>query len=101
MSYLSRPMGIPKFATLDARAAAEPRDDLYVTRPAKPDPYADPGIQAAIKQREAQILAEHQAKNLAAVVAQHTAGSAARCEAIERRIFAQVSAVGGVRHGRS
>jgi hypothetical protein len=92
-------MGIPKFATLDARAAAEPRDDLYVTRPAKPDPYADPGIQAAIKQREAQILAEHHAHNFAAVKAQHEAGAAKRIEAIERKIFNQV-AVGGIRHAK-
>jgi hypothetical protein len=85
---------------LDRRAAAEPRDDKYVTRPGKPDLYSDPGIQAAIKQREAAIVAEVQAKNRAAVVEQHRAKPRIDATAIERRIFNQVASVGGIRHGR-
>lgn len=92
MSFLGNPRGIPHFADLDRRARAEPRDDRYVTNPAKPDLYSDPGIQAAIKQREAQVVAQHTAR--------HAAGAAKRIEAIEQRIFNQVASVGGVRHGK-
>ncbi|WP_373510382.1 hypothetical protein [Thiocapsa sp.] len=89
-------------AELDRRARAEPRDDLNVTRPGKPDLRSDPAIQAAIKQREAQVIAEAQARSFAAVKAQHEAGAERRIAAIQRRIFNQVASVGGIRtNGRS
>lgn len=96
MGILSQVMGINRFAV---RANNEPRDDLYVTRRAKPDLYSDPGIQAAIKQREAAILAGIEAQRQATAKARVEALSPARCTEIERRIFNQV-AVGGVRHGK-
>ena len=85
MSYLSRPMGIPQFTDPDRRAAAL---------------YADPAIQAAIKQREAQIQANIEAEKQARSKARVEALSPSRCAEIERRIFNQV-AVGGIRNGRS
>jgi hypothetical protein len=68
--------------------------------PPAPAATITPEIRAAIAQREAKVLADVQARNLAAVVATHKArneaGSAARCRAIQARIFQQV-AVGGIR----
>jgi hypothetical protein len=84
MGILSQVMGINRFAV---RANNEPRDDLYVTRPAKP------GIQAA-------ILAGIEAQRQATAKARVEALTPARCTEIERKIFNQV-AVGGIRHGRS
>lgn len=76
---------------------------IYRSPELPPAPAAayTPELRAAIAQREAQILAEVQAKSLAAVAAQHEAGAAKRIEAIEQRIFNQVASVGGIRNGRS
>ena len=82
MGILSQAMGIPQFTDPDRRAAAL---------------YADPGIQAAIKQREAQIMAGIEAEKQARAKARADALSPERCTEIERRIFNQV-AVGGIRH---
>jgi hypothetical protein len=106
MNFLSRPFGIlPGWsaratAHLDRRAAAEAPDDRFVARPTKPDLYSDPGIRAAIAQREAAIQAGIEAEKQARAKVQHEAGSEQRCREISRRIFAQVAAVGGIRHGR-
>ena len=99
MSYTSPAMGIPMFNRSAPRAGAEPRDDLHVPRP---DPYAAyrPGIEAAIKAREAAIQAGIEAQQQAAAKARADARSPARCAEIERRIFNQV-AVGGIFNGRS
>ena len=86
------PMGIPFFRD-------EPPDDLYVTKPTMPDPYADPAIQAAIQRREQAIREQVESRRVAAAKAREDALAPARAAEIERRIFAQV-AVGGVRYGR-
>jgi hypothetical protein len=95
-------MGIPKFASLDHRAAAEPRDDLHAYKPTLLDQMGPhrAGVEAAIAQREAAIQAGIEAQRQATAKARVEALTPARCTEIERKIFNQV-AVGGIRHGRS
>jgi hypothetical protein len=102
MGFMTRPFCIAPgwSAHLDRRAAAEPRDDLNVTRPTKPDLYADPGIRAAIQSREAAIQAGIEAEKQARAKVQHEAGAEQRCREINARIFQQVASIGGIRHGR-